>query len=88
MIFRWVQGLLYIPGSAMCFPGPPWGFECQCANTGPGEVPALRPHVAGSSGDGGRAGGTCSGTGAGLAGAAATGIQGGRRITCTSLIEG
>ncbi len=49
---------------------------------------ALRPHVAGSSGDGGRAGGACSGTGAGLAGAAAAGIRGGRRITCTFLIEG
>ena len=40
------------------------------------------------SGDGGRAGGTCNGTGAELAGAAAAGIRGGRRITRASMIGG
>ena len=26
------RGLLYIPGSAMCFPGPAWGSRCYCAS--------------------------------------------------------
>src|SRR5208283_3573046 len=84
-----------IPRSAasFCEPAGSVGYRSQhCARAagsrGHHDGSALRPHVTGSSGHGGREGGTCSGTGAEPADAPAAGVRGGRRLTHAAMIGG